>query len=105
MASRDDLRKAHSRDGREAPVSWADEHVDHAGTKPSRYGSHRDQDTGGNETPRDESGANPAARGTGTADFVRAATGALGFRREGLPRLLHQRGGQSSGSCEIWFDY
>ena len=63
------------------------------------------QDTRGNETSRHESGANPATRGTGTADSLGVTAGAFGFRRAGLPGLLHQCGGQSSRSGEIRFDH
>src|SRR5580700_11705425 len=101
MASRNDLRKAHSRDGREAPVSWTDEYMDHASAKPPGHGSHGDQDTRGNETSRDESGANPAARGTGAEDSLGVTAGTFGFCRAGFPGLLHQCGGQPARSGEI----
>src|SRR6266478_3520555 len=38
MAAGDDLRKAHSGNGREAPISWPVQHLDYAGRKAPRYG-------------------------------------------------------------------
>src|SRR6266852_938899 len=95
MASRDDLRKAYSRYGREAPVSGVDEYLDHASAKPPRHGSHRNQHACGHEASRHKPGANPATRGAGTADSLRVTAGAFVFRRTGLPGLLHKCGGQS----------
>ncbi len=105
MASRDDLRKAYSRDGREAPVSGVDEHLDHASAKPPRHGSHRNQDAGRNEASRHKPGANPATRGAGTADSLGVTAGAFSFCRASLPGFLHQCGGQPARGGEIRFDH
>ena len=104
MALRDDLRKAHSRNGREAPVSGADEHLDHASAKPSRHGAHRNQDAGGNETSGPEPGTDSATRGAGTTNPHGFTAGPFRFRGASVAGLLHQRGGQPRGGGEVWFD-
>ena len=45
VAAGNDVRKAHSGDGREAAVSRSLEHVDHASAEPPGHGTHRNQDT------------------------------------------------------------
>ena len=101
----DDLRKAHSRDGREAPVSGVDQHLDHARTKSAGHGADGNQNARGNENSRHQPGANPAARGASPADSLGVAAGAFGFRRAGLAGLLHQCRGKPSRSGEIRLDH
>jgi multidrug efflux pump subunit AcrB len=94
MAGRHDLRKAHSGDGCEAPVSGALEHLDHARRKPARHGADRHQDAAPDENPGAEPRRYPAGARAGSTHSVFASRRAVCLCRARQPRLLRKYRGQ-----------
>ena len=68
MAPGNDLRKADLGNGRQTPVPWLDQHMDHADRESSRHGAHRNQDAGGHQDSRPEPGGH---RGSWAREFNR----------------------------------
>ncbi len=91
MAAGDDLRKAHSRNGRETPVSWVVQHLDHAGRKPPRYGTNWYQDASRFEDSGAESGGHPASWRASPTNPLCDSGDALHLRGTRFTRLLSQR--------------
>src|SRR6266581_7903845 len=98
MAAGDDLRKAHSRDGRETPVSWVVQYLDHASREPSRYGIDRYQDAYRFEDSGAESGGRPTGWRAGTADPLGDSGDAFHLRGTCFARFLSQRRSEPRGS-------
>src|SRR5258708_34609739 len=105
MAAGDDLRKAHSRNGRETTVSWVVQHLDHAGRKSPRYGTNWYQDASRFEDSGAESGGHPASWRAGTADPLSDSGDALHLRGTRFARLLSQRRSEPCRSGSLRSDY
>ena len=97
-----DLRKADSRDGREASIPRADEYLDDAGTKSSRYGADRHQDARWPQDSRAECRGYSASGRSVAAGSRRDSGTPFHLRRTRRRGLLYKRGNQPPRSSTLW---
>src|SRR5260370_23641814 len=102
MACRDDLRKAHSTDGRKAPVSRALEYMDDARRKPFGHGTDRYQDAAGHEGAGTKCRRHSATGVANSECTVWTAGDEVNLRRKGCAGLLRQRGYHQREDLSLW---